>query len=82
MLVTARALQGAPARCSRPPRSHAGHTFTDPRDRGRAFGVFGTVAVGGGAVGLILGGVLTQYLSWRWCMYVNVFFAAVPSSAR
>jgi MFS family permease len=39
--------------------------------------VFGTVAVGGGAVGLILGGILTQYLSWRWCMYVNVFIAAL-----
>jgi EmrB/QacA subfamily drug resistance transporter len=51
-------------------------TFTDPRDRGKAFGVFGTVAVGGGAVGLILGGVLTEYLSWRWCMYVNVAFTA------
>jgi MFS family permease len=51
-------------------------TFSDPRERGKAFGVFGTVAVAGGAVGLILGGVLTEYLSWRWCMYVNVFFAA------
>ena len=51
-------------------------TFRDPRDRGKAFGVFGTVAVGGGAVGLILGGVLTEYLSWRWVMYVNVLFAA------
>src|SRR5664279_2015222 len=51
-------------------------TFRDPRDRGKAFGVFGTVAVAGGAVGLILGGVLTEYLSWRWCMYVNVVFAA------
>ena len=50
-------------------------TFRDPADRGKAFGVFGTVAVAGGAVGLILGGVLTEYLSWRWCMYVNVLFA-------
>ena len=41
-------------------------TFRDPRERGQAFGVFGAVAGGGGAVGLILGGVLTQYLSWRW----------------
>jgi MFS family permease len=51
-------------------------TFQNPQDRGKAFGVFGTVAVGGGAVGLVLGGILTQYLSWRWCMYVNVLFAA------
>ncbi|UQX89302.1 MFS transporter [Jatrophihabitans telluris] len=54
-------------------------TFSNPRDRGRAFGVFGSVAVGGGAVGLILGGVLTQYLSWRWAMYVNVIFAAAAA---
>src|SRR6266849_3418793 len=42
-----------------------------------AFGVFGSVAGGGGAVGLILGGVLTQYFSWRWTLYVNLFFAAI-----
>src|SRR5580700_2198178 len=52
-------------------------TFRDPRERGRAFGVFGSVAGGGGAVGLILGGVLTQYFSWRWTLYVNLFFAAI-----
>src|SRR6476619_2617216 len=52
-------------------------TSRDPRGRGRAFGVFGSVAAGGGACGLIRGGVLTQYLSWRWTMYVNLLFAAV-----
>src|SRR5207253_8212001 len=52
-------------------------TFNDPRERGRAFGVFGSVASGGGAVGLILGGVLTEYLSWRWCLYVNLVFAVI-----
>src|SRR5205823_9642464 len=52
-------------------------TFNDPRERGRAFGVFGSVASGGGALGLILGGVLTEYLSWRWCLYVNLAFAAI-----
>src|SRR6266702_3118662 len=52
-------------------------TFTDPAERGRAFGVYGTIAGAGGAVGLLLGGVLTEYLSWRWCLYVNVILAAI-----
>ena len=39
--------------------------------------MFGSVAAGGGGVGLILGGLLTQYLSWRWCLYVNLVFAAI-----
>jgi MFS family permease len=51
-------------------------TFTDPRERGKALGIFTAIAGGGGAIGLILGGVLTEYLSWRWCLYVNVAFAA------
>src|SRR5580704_1989460 len=52
-------------------------TFTDPAERGRAFGVYGAIAGAGGAVGLLLGGVLTEYLSWRWCLYVNVVLAVV-----
>ena len=77
VLVIARTLQGVAAAMLAPAAlGTLVTTFHNPRDRGRAFGVFGTVAVAGGAVGLILGGVLTQYLSWRWCMYVNVFFAA------
>jgi len=52
-------------------------TFTDPAERGRAFGVYGAIAGGGGAVGLLLGGLLTEYLSWRWCLYVNVLLAIV-----
>src|ERR1700744_4251582 len=52
-------------------------TFTDPKERGKAFGVFGAVAGSGAAVGLLLGGILTQYLSWRWCLYVNLIFAAI-----
>src|ERR1700719_2651900 len=53
-------------------------TFTDPAERGKAFGVYGAIAGAGGAVGLLLGGVLTEYLSWRWCLYVNAALAVVP----
>ena len=52
-------------------------TFTDPAERGKAFGIYGAIAGAGGAVGLLLGGVLTQYLSWRWCLYVNVALAVI-----
>ncbi len=78
ILAGARALQGAFGAVLAP--SALGtlvSTFRDPRERGRAFGVFGSVAAGGGAVGLILGGALTQYFSWRWCLYVNLVFAAI-----
>jgi EmrB/QacA subfamily drug resistance transporter len=78
VLVAARALQGAFGAILAP--SALGtlvSTFRDPRERGRAFGIFGSVAAGGGAVGLILGGLLTQYLSWRWCLYVNLVFALI-----
>jgi len=78
MLVAARTLQGAFGAILAPAAlGTLVSTFRDPRERGRAFGVFGSVAGGGGAVGLILGGVLTQYFSWRWTMYVNLFFAAI-----
>jgi EmrB/QacA subfamily drug resistance transporter len=78
MLVVARALQGAFGAVLAP--SALGtlvSTFQDPRERGRAFGVFGSVAAGGGGVGLILGGLLTQYLSWRYTLYINLVFAAI-----
>jgi EmrB/QacA subfamily drug resistance transporter len=78
MLVTARTLQGVFGAILAPAAlGTLVSTFRDPRERGRAFGVFGSVAGGGGAVGLILGGVLTQYFSWRWTLYVNLFFAAI-----
>jgi EmrB/QacA subfamily drug resistance transporter len=81
MLVAARALQGAFGAILAP--SALGtlvSTFQDPRERGRAFGVFGSVAAGGGAVGLILGGALTQYLSWRYTLYVNLLFAVIATT--
>ena len=78
MLITARACQGAFAALLVPSAlSLLTTTFTGPKDRGRAFAVYGAIAGAGGAVGLLLGGALTQYLSWRWCLYVNLIFAAV-----
>src|ERR1700685_3000493 len=78
MLVAARPLQGAFGAILAPAAlCTLISIFRAPRERGRAFGVFGSVAGGGGAVGLILGGVLTEYLSWRWALYVNLIFAAI-----
>src|SRR5215471_15934300 len=80
MLVAARACQGAFGALLAPSAlSLLTVTFTDARDRGKAFGVYGAIAGAGGAVGLVLGGLLTEYLSWRWCMYVNLFFAAIAA---
>ena len=76
MLVTARASQGVFGACLAPAAlSLLATTFTDPKERGKAFGIYGSVAAGGGAVGLLLGGALTSYLSWRWCLYINLVFA-------
>ena len=78
MLVTARACQGAFAALLVPSAlSLLTTTFTGQKDRGRAFAVYGAIAGAGGAVGLLLGGALTQYLSWRWTLYVNLIFAGV-----
>jgi EmrB/QacA subfamily drug resistance transporter len=78
MLVAARACQGAFAALLAPTAlSMLATTFTDPKERGRAFGVFSAVAASGGGLGLLIGGALTSGLSWRWCMYVNLVFAAI-----
>ena len=78
MLVTARACQGAFAALLVPSAlSLLTTTFTEQKERGKAFGIYGAIAVAGGAVGLLLGGALTEYLSWRWTLYVNLIFAAV-----
>jgi len=80
VLVVARALQGAFAALLAPAAlSLLTTTFTVPAERNRAFGVFGTIAASGAAVGLILGGALTQYLDWRWSMFINVVLA-VPAA--
>ncbi|MFF0161833.1 MFS transporter [Streptomyces sp. NPDC005263] len=72
MLVIARAVQGlfgallAPAALSL-----LTTTFTEAKERAKAFGIFGAIAGSGAAVGLVLGGLLTEYLDWRWTLYVN-----------
>jgi EmrB/QacA subfamily drug resistance transporter len=78
MLITARACQGAFAALLVPSAlSLLTTTFTEPKDRGRAFGIYGAIAAAGGAVGLLLGGTLTEYLSWRWTLYINLIFAGL-----
>ena len=78
MLITARACQGAFAALLVPSAlSLLTTTFTEQKDRSKAFGIYGAIAGAGGAVGLLLGGALTEYLSWRWTLYVNLIFAAV-----
>ncbi len=80
VLVAARALQGVFGALLAPAAlSLLTTTFTEPRERAKAFGIFGAIAGGGAAIGLLLGGVLTEYLSWRWCLYVNLLFA-VPAA--
>ncbi len=78
MLFAARALQGCFAAVLAPSAlSLLTTTFTDPKERGKAFGIYGAIAGGGSAIGLIAGGLLTEYLDWRWCLYVNIPIAAL-----
>jgi EmrB/QacA subfamily drug resistance transporter len=78
MLVTARAAQGLSAAVLAPASlASLSLTFTVPAERARAFGVFGAISGVGGGVGLIIGGVLTESVSWRATMYVNVLLAVV-----
>ncbi|MBO9556310.1 MFS transporter [Cellulomonas sp.] len=78
LLVGARALQGVFAAVLAPAAlSVLTTTFTVPKERARAFGVFGAIAGMGGAIGLLLGGYLTENFNWRWNLYVNVLIAVV-----
>ena len=77
MLVIARTIQGAFGALLAPSvLALLTTTFTDPGERGRAFGIYGAIAGAGGALGLLLGGILTSYASWRWTLFVNLVFAA------
>jgi len=80
MLFGARAVQGAFAALLAPAAlSLITTTFTEARERATAFGVYGAISGGGAAIGLIFGGVLTEYASWRWCLYVNIPIALVAA---
>ncbi|RKS71403.1 EmrB/QacA subfamily drug resistance transporter [Motilibacter peucedani] len=82
MLFAARGLQGAFAAVLAPAAlSLLTVTFTEPKERAKAFGVFGAISGGGAAIGLIVGGVLTEYASWRWCLGVNVPIAIATALA-
>ncbi|SDD38018.1 drug resistance transporter, EmrB/QacA subfamily [Sanguibacter gelidistatuariae] len=78
MLLAARGLQGAFAALLAPAAlAILTITFPSGKDRIKAFAVFGAIAGGGAAIGLLLGGVLTEYASWHWCLLVNIPIAAV-----
>ncbi|MGX5188941.1 MFS transporter [Streptomyces avermitilis] len=78
MLFGARALQGAFAAVLAPSAlSLLTTTFTDPKERGKAFGIYSALAGSGSAIGFIAGGLLTEYLNWRWCLYVNIPIAVI-----
>jgi EmrB/QacA subfamily drug resistance transporter len=78
LLVGARALQGGFGAILAPAAlAVLTTTFTVPKERARAFGIWGAIAGAGGAIGLLLGGLLTQDLNWRWNLYINVAIAAV-----
>src|SRR6476646_4765189 len=77
-LFGARALQGAFAALLAPAAlSLITVTFIEVKERSRAFAVYGAISGGGAAIGLILGGTLTEYASWRWCLFINVPIAVV-----
>ena len=82
MLFSARALQGAFAAIMAPAAlSLLTVAFTEPKERARAFAVYGGIAGGGAAIGLILGGFLTEFASWRWTLLINVPIAIVAAVA-
>src|SRR6202044_757747 len=80
MLVIARTVQGAFGALLAPSvLALLTTTFVDPQERGKAFGIYGAIAGAGGALGLLLGGILTSYASWRWTLFVNLAFAVLAT---
>jgi EmrB/QacA subfamily drug resistance transporter len=81
MLVIARTVQGAFGALLAPSvLALLTTTFANPRERGKAFAIYGAIAGTGGAIGLLLGGILTSYASWRWTLFVNLVFAAIAAT--
>jgi EmrB/QacA subfamily drug resistance transporter len=81
MLVAARTIQGAFGALLAPSvLALLTVSFSNPAERGKAFAIYGGIAGAGGAIGLLLGGVLTSYASWRWTLFVNLFFAAIAAT--
>ena len=73
MLFASRALQGGFGALLAPSAlGLLSTTFSNPKERSTAFGIFGAIAGGGSAIGFIAGGFLTEFLNWRWCLFVNV----------
>ena len=78
VLVVARAVQGVFGAILAPAALAAlTTTFEDPKERAKAFAIYGAIGGSGAAIGLLLGGALTQWASWRWCLYINLFFSAL-----
>ena len=81
MLVVARSVQGAFGALLAPSvLALLATTFADPSERNKAFAIYGAIAGAGGALGLLLGGILTSYASWRWTLFVNLVFAAIAAT--
>ncbi|MFZ1062605.1 MAG: MFS transporter [Acidimicrobiales bacterium] len=77
LLVSARAIQGVFGALLAPAAlATLTTTFQEPHERAKAFSIYGAIAGSGAAIGLLLGGALTQWASWRWCLFINLFFAA------